>query len=129
MSEYDATIGDPEPVDNHFALEGGSVRIANEVLAGIAAMAASEVEGVAELAAGGPLGSLGDRVRHPNARGVRVESNEDECHVEITISVKYGKAIPEVAMAVQENVRRQLESMTGLHVAAVDVRVADIAFS
>ncbi|MBE3555962.1 MAG: Asp23/Gls24 family envelope stress response protein [Firmicutes bacterium] len=122
-------MGDPEPVGNDFALEGGSVRIANEVLAGIAAMAASEVDGVAELAAGGPLGSLGDRVRHPNARGVRVESNEDECHVEITISVKYGKAIPEVAMAVQENVRRQLESMTGLHVAAVDVRVADIAFS
>ena len=108
--------------------ELGSVNISEEVLAAIAGAAAIEVEGVSGL--GGGLGNdLAVVVgRKQLSRGVRL-SVEDECvTVDVSIMVKYGYVVPDVAKAVQEAVGSSVENTSGLQVKNVNVTVAGVNF-
>jgi uncharacterized alkaline shock family protein YloU len=90
-------------------------RVSEEAVAAIAALAASEVDGVA-LVGGSPLGRHG-------GRGVRVELGTREVALDVYLHVRYRARIPEVAQRVQERVREAVEGMTGLRVVQVDVYV------
>ena len=104
----------------------GKVQIAPEVLEVIAGMAASEVEGVAHMS-GGFVGEIAERLGRKNiARGVRVEVGTREAAVDVSIIVKYGHRIPEVARNIQDSVRNAIESMTGLSVVEVNVHIIDV---
>ena len=108
--------------------ELGNIHISEEVLAGIAAAAALETEGVSSLAAN--LGSdiaelLGKKSL---TKGVRVKMEDDKVEAELSILMKYGSTIPEMGKAVQDNVKQALENMTGLEVASVNVNVGGITF-
>lgn len=104
----------------------GKVQIAPEVLEVIAGMAASEVEGVAHMS-GGLVGDIAERLGRKNvARGVRVEVGTREAAVDVSIIVKYGHRIPEVARNIQDSVRNAIESMTGLSVVEVNVHIIDV---
>jgi uncharacterized alkaline shock family protein YloU len=106
--------------------ELGKVQIAPEVLEVIAGMAASEVEGVAHMS-GGFVGDIAERFGRKNAaRGVRVEVGTREAAVDVSIIVKYGHRIPEVARNIQDSVRNAIESMTGLTVVEVNVHIVDV---
>lgn len=106
--------------------ELGKVQIAPEVLEVIAGMAASEVEGVAHMS-GGFVGDIAERFGRKNvARGVRVEVGSREAAVDVSIVVKYGYRIPEVARNIQDSVRSAIESMTGLSVVEVNVHIIDV---
>ncbi len=106
--------------------ELGKVQIAPEVLEVIAGMAASEVDGVAHMS-GGFVGEIAERFGRKNvARGVRVEVGSREAAVDISIVVKYGHRIPEVARNIQDSVRNAIESMTGLTVVEVNVHIVDV---
>ncbi|WP_134683313.1 Asp23/Gls24 family envelope stress response protein [Brevibacillus migulae] len=106
--------------------ELGKVQIAPEVLEVIAGMAASEVEGVAHMS-GGFVGDIAERLGRKNiARGVRVEVGSREAAVDVSIIVKYGHRIPEVARNIQDSVRNAIESMTGLSVVEVNVHIIDV---
>jgi uncharacterized alkaline shock family protein YloU len=107
----------------------GAVRVANEVIASIAALAACEVEGVAgmdETAAR----HFGDWVRRQTAhRGVRVQVEADRSiHLEVITVDSEGK-LGEVASAVQANVVEATERMLGLEVGEVNVFVSSVAFA
>ncbi len=107
--------------------EQGNVYISEEVLAGISAAAALEIEGVSGLTAN--LGSdiaelLGKKSL---AKGVSVKTEDDKVVVTLSILMAYGHTIPEVGKAVQETVKNAVESMTGLEVSAVNVNVAGIS--
>lgn len=107
--------------------EQGNVYISEEVLAGISAAAALEIEGVSGLTAN--LGSdiaelLGKKSL---AKGVSVKTEDDKVVVTLSILMAYGHTIPEVGKAVQEAVKNAVESMTGLEVSAVNVNVAGIS--
>lgn len=108
--------------------EIGTITYANEVIAIIAGMATQEVEGVVEnpIAPGG-IADLFARSK-PATRGVKVEVGTEETSVDLTVNVEYGKPIQKVCTEVQENVRKAIETMTGLHVIKVDVHVAGISF-
>lgn len=98
-------------------------RVADDVIASIAGIAAAEVAGVAGLGGGLGLG-LGEVLgKRPAARGVRVEVGTREAAVDVYLHVAYGVQIPVVAQRVQENVKRAVESMTGLDVVEVNVHV------
>ena len=101
----------------------GNIHISEEVLASIAAAAALEVEGVAGMAA-----HLAERLGKSLTRGVHVKIEETYVTVDVSILMAYGATIPEVAKAVQENVKTAVESMTALQVAAVNVNVAGVVF-
>ena len=108
--------------------ELGNIHISEEVLAGIAAAAALEVEGVSGLAAN--LGSdIAELLGKKNlAKGVRIQMEDEKVTVDLSILMAYGHTIPEVGRAVQDGVKNAVESMTGLEIAAVNVNVGGITF-
>jgi uncharacterized alkaline shock family protein YloU len=105
------------------------------VVAKIAALAAREVTGVAELggtvagALSGALGRItGGGGNEPRTAGVNVEVGETQAAVDLTLKALYPASIHEVADAVRQNVRDRIESMTGLEVVEVNIAVVDLVF-
>ena len=86
----------------------GSVRIGDEVVSMIAGMAATEIDGIAGMSGGLVEGIAELLGRNYMSKGVKVEVGETEARVDLYIIVKYGERIPEVAISVQENVKRQI---------------------
>ena len=105
----------------------GTITYANEVIAIIAGVAANEVEGVAGMCSGGGITEVFGRNKNIT-KGVKVELGTEEAAVDIYLIVEYGTPIQTCAAAVQENVRKSIESMTGLHVVRVDVHVQGVSF-
>lgn len=111
---------------NNEEMDYGTVKIANEVVAIIAGLAATEVEGVAGMS-GGITGGISDMLGMKNlSKGVKVEVGEKECAIDIFIIVEYGSKISEIALKVQENVKEAVETMTGLNVIEVNVNVQGV---
>lgn len=106
---------------------GGTITYANEVIATIAGVAANEIDGIAGMCVSGGFGEILGRNRNMT-KGVKVEVGSQEAAVDLYIIVEYGKPIQKVAGEVQENVRKSLESLTGLHVVRVDVHVQGVSF-
>ncbi|MBP2662188.1 MAG: Alkaline shock protein 23 [Firmicutes bacterium] len=107
----------------------GSIRIADEVVGIIAGLAATEVAGVAGMSAG-LVGGIAEMLGKKNlSKGVKVEVGEREAAVDLYIIVEYGVRIPDVALRVQENVKRGIESMTGLDVVEVNIHVQGVGFA
>ncbi|MBE6973627.1 MAG: Asp23/Gls24 family envelope stress response protein [Ruminococcaceae bacterium] len=107
--------------------ELGNIHISEEVLAVIAAAAALEVEGVSSLASAGK--DLADLWGKKNlARGIHVQVENEQVQVELTIMVKYGYTILDVARAVQDAVFTNIESMSSLKVQSVNINVGGVSF-
>ncbi len=107
----------------------GSVKIADDVVAMIAALAATEVEGVAALS-GNMTNELLSRVGVKNAaRGTRVEVIQKKVKVDLAIMIEYGFNIPATCQRVQTKVKNAVENMTGLEVTDVNIRIAGINVS
>lgn len=107
----------------------GNVHISEEVLAAIAAAATLEVEGVDSLSAN--LGhDISELLGKRNlTKGIHIQLEEEQVRVELSILMTYGYKIPTVGAAVQGAVKAAIESMTGLTVSAVDVKVGGITFT
>ncbi|MGN0341324.1 MAG: Asp23/Gls24 family envelope stress response protein [Roseburia sp.] len=104
----------------------GQVHIADEVVAIIAGLAATEVEGVASMA-GNITNELVSKLGMKNlSKGVKVDVIEDTVDVEVSLNIAYGFSIPDVSAKVQERVKNAIETMTGLSVAMVNVRIATV---
>ena len=106
---------------------GGTISYANEVIATIAGVAANEIDGIAGMCVSGGFGEILGRNKNIT-RGVKVEVGSQEAAVDLYIIVEYGKPIQKLCAEVQENVRKALESLTGLHVVRVDVHVQGVSF-
>ena len=104
----------------------GTLKINNEVIASIARNAALQVDGV-EAIQRSPLATIADFFsRGYHNKGINLDISENEVKVGVTIVVRYGITIPDVASLVQENIRTAIEEMTGLSVAEVNVNIGDI---
>ena len=108
----------------------GTVSFATEVVATIAGLAVTEVEGVASMST--PTGGFADMFSRKNSRnftkGVRIDLDGNKVTVDVTIVVEYGSPVPDVAHSIQENVKKAIETMSGLDVHAVDVHVSGVSF-
>ena len=106
----------------------GCVKIADEVVSIIAGLAATEIDGIAGMS-GGLVGGIAEVLGRKNfSKGVKVEVGEKEAAIDLYIIVKYGVRIPDVALAAQENIKRAIETMTGLSVVEVNVHVQGVHF-
>lgn len=104
----------------------GEVKIADEVVAIIAALAATEVEGVASMA-GNITNELISRLGMKNlSKEVKVDVLEGVVTVSLTLNLKYNYSVVEVSGKVQEKVKNAIENMTGLEVADVNIKVAGV---
>jgi len=110
--------------------QDGTVSFATEVVATIAGLAATEVDGVASMSS--PSSGFADMFTRKNTRnftkGVRIDLDGNKVAVDITIVVEYGSPVPDVARSIQENVKKAIETMSGLDVRSVDVHVSGISF-
>ena len=104
----------------------GEVKIASEVVAVIAGLAANEVEGVHSMAGNLTNEIIGKLGGKNMSKGVKVILSGDTVHVDMTINMMYGYIIPKVSKQVQEKVSQQIENMTGLVVPEVNVRIAGV---
>lgn len=104
----------------------GEVQIADEVVAIIAGLAATEVKGVASMY-GNITNELVAKLGMKNlSKGVKIEVAGCKVRVELAINMEYGYSIPEVTGIVQDKVKSAIETMTGLEVADVNIRVAGV---
>lgn len=104
----------------------GEVRVADEVVAIIAGLAATEVAGVSSMA-GNITNELVSKLGMKNlSKGVKVTVNETSVIVDLALNLDYGTGIPEVSAKVQDKVKTAIETMTGLQVSSVNVRIAGI---
>ena len=109
------------------ASDQGSVRISEDVIASIAAIAASETEGVGNLYSG-----IGTNVaeflgKKSLAKGVKVVFHGDLVEVEVSLLAQYGYNICEVSKNVQSAVRSSIQSMTGMRTSAVNINVGGVS--
>ena len=101
----------------------GTVTCAGEVLATIAGLAAVDVPGVAGMS-GGFVDGLTELLGRKNlSKGIKIELGEKEIAVDAAIVAEYGRSIPEVAETIRKNIVQSIESMTGLRVREVNIRV------
>lgn len=102
------------------------VRIADEVVAIIAGLAATEVDGVDSMA-GNITNELVGKLGMKNlSKGVKVDVTEEHVSVDLSLNIKYGYNIPDVSERVQDRVKSAIENMTGLTVLDVNIRIAGV---
>ena len=116
-------MNENQNVDIDREQNNGQITYANEVISTIVSVATTEVDGISAIA--GNNGLLG---KGKLPRGVRVDMNGEDVSVDVSVTVDYGMPIQKVGRSAQENVRKSIESMTGLHVEKVDLHVVGVSF-
>ena len=104
----------------------GEVKIADEVVAIIAALAATEVEGVASMSGNITNVVIGKLGIKNLSKGVKVDVLEGVVTVSLALNLKYDYNIMDVTRKVQDKVKNAVENMTGLEVADVNIKVAGV---
>ncbi|MBO6112484.1 MAG: Asp23/Gls24 family envelope stress response protein [Lachnospiraceae bacterium] len=102
----------------------GEVKIADDVVASIAVLAAREVEGFDDME--GNTTRLMNSVKARQPKGVRVDVVNNMVRVDLTARLKYGYGIRETCSKIQEKIKTAIENMTGLKVTDVNIRVAGV---
>ena len=104
----------------------GEVKIADEVVTVIAGLAATDVDGVASME-GNITNELVSKLGVKNlSKGVKVHVGEQDVVVNLALNIKYGCEIPKVSSAVQDKVKTAIETMTGLNVSEVNIKIAGV---
>lgn len=106
--------------------QNGSISFANDVVATIAGLATIEIEGVAGMS-GGLSGGLAELLGRKNlTKGVKVEVGKEECAIDLYIVVDYGVEIPVISGKIQANVKKAVETMTGLRVVETNIHIQGV---
>lgn len=104
----------------------GKVQIADDVVAVIAGLAATEVKGVSAMA-GNITNEIMAKVGRKNlSKGVKITINKDRVKIGLAIMMEYGYNIPGTCSKVQDKVKSAVENMTGLTVTDIDIRIASV---
>jgi len=108
------------------SIQVGQIKIADEVIAIIASLAATEVNGIYGMA-GNITGEIVERLGKKNlSKGVKVELGDNDVSIALFLVIRLGYKIPEIAEQVQQKVKYALETMTGLSVIEVNVHIMGV---
>ncbi len=106
----------------------GKIKIADNVAAAIANIAAQEVDGVVKVI-GSSTSPITEMFGKRNlAKGVKINMDEEGTNIELALVILHGVNIVKIAEEVQRNVKEAVESMTGISVKNVDITISDIVF-
>lgn len=122
MSDY--TVD--ECVSESENIKLGNICIADDVVASIAGIAATEVKGVSKLTGNISKELIGKLGKKSLANGVKIEIEDGNVSCMISLEVEYGNSIKKVSEEVQSKVKQAIENMTGLNVVVVNVTVSGI---
>ena len=129
MEEENKNVENGEIVelDEEIKTENEGIQISSDVVAVIAGVAVSEVQGVSGMS-GGFAGGITEVLSGKKnlAKGIKVDINEDTAKIDVNIIVEYGSRIPDVAFEIQNRVKKSVENMTGLKVEEVNVHVQGV---
>ena len=129
MEEENKNVENGEVVElnEEIKTENEGIQISSDVVAVIAGVAVSEVQGVSGMS-GGFAGGITEVLSGKKnlAKGIKVEINEDIAKIDVNIIVEYGSRIPDVAFEIQNRVKKSVENMTGLKVEEVNVHVQGV---
>ena len=129
MEEENKNVENGEVVelDEEIKTENEGIQISSDVVAVIAGVAVSEVQGVSGMS-GGFAGGITEVLSGKKnlAKGIKVEINDDIAKIDVNIIVEYGSRIPDVAFEIQNRVKKSVENMTGLKVEEVNVHVQGV---
>ena len=119
--------GEVVELEEEIKSENDGIQISSDVVAVIAGVAVSEVQGVSGMS-GGFAGGITEVLSGKKnlAKGIKVEINEDTARIDVNIIVEYGSRIPDVAFEIQNRVKKSVENMTGLKVEEVNVHVQGV---
>lgn len=106
----------------------GKIEIAPEVIEVIAGIAASEVEGVAQMRGNFATGVVERLGKKNHGKGIRVELTDEGIKLDVYCLMNFGVSIPTVAQKVQDNIRQTLYNMTALEAEEVNVHIVGVAF-
>ena len=104
----------------------GEVQIADEVVATIAGLAATEVEGVASMAGNVTKELIGKLGVKNLSKGVKVLVTDNNVDVDLALNIDYGYSIMKVSEKVQDRVKSAIENMSGLEVFMVNIRIMNV---
>ena len=116
-----------EIIETETTEENEGIQISNDVIAVIAGVAVSEVQGVSSMA-GGFAGGISEVLSGKKnlAKGIKVDKEENKVKIDVNIIVEYGTRIPDIAFELQNRVKTSVENMTGLKVEEVNVHVQGV---
>ena len=119
-------VKNTEKVENEEEIENG-IEISNDVIAVIAGVAVSEVQGVSAMASGF-AGGISEVLsgKKNMAKGIKVDKTEDKVKIDVNIIVEYGTRIPDIAFEIQNRVKKSVENMTGFIVEEINVHVQGV---
>lgn len=104
----------------------GNVSIADDVVAAIAGVAATKVEGVSKLTGNIPNELVSKLGKKNLSKGVKVLLDGKDVIVDLSLEINYGYNIKKISIAVQDRVKQAIENMTGLNTVAVNVKISAI---
>ncbi|MCR4719889.1 MAG: Asp23/Gls24 family envelope stress response protein [Firmicutes bacterium] len=109
--------------------DGGKVNISDDVVASIAGIATSEIDGVYSMS-GGVASGIAEKLgaKKSPQKGVKVDVKPDGAIIDLYAVVEFGVRIPELAWSIQENVKNSVETMTGIDVSCVNVHIDGVHF-
>lgn len=108
--------------------ENGTITYSSDVIATIAGVAATEIDGVVSLS-GGIAGGLAELLGKKNVtNGIKVELLDKEAKLSLYVNIKHGAILADVAEKLQQEVKHSVEMMTGLSVSEVNVYIQSIVF-
>ncbi len=116
-----------EIIETETTEENEGIQISNDVIAVIAGVAVSEVQGVSSMA-GGFAGGISEVLSGKKnlAKGIKVDKEENKVKIDVNIIVEYGTRIPDIAFEIQNRVKTSVENMTGIKVEEVNVHVQGV---
>ena len=104
----------------------GEVKIADDVVATIAGLATTEVEGVASMQ-GNLTNEIVGKLGVKNlSKGVKIELMRGKVHAELSVIMRYGYSIPNTCNSIQDRVKTAIDNMTGLDVESVNIRIVGV---
>lgn len=130
ITELELMPHDGEIIDFEAFEVGGETRISEDVVAGIASVAAKEIPGVADVGLRSFGGVLSERLggSERTARGVNAEVGTKETILDVTLKVNYGFSIPKTAVAVRQNIANKVLEYCGLRAKEINLHVARLDF-
>ncbi|QQZ10896.1 Asp23/Gls24 family envelope stress response protein [Heyndrickxia vini] len=106
----------------------GKVEIAPEVIEVIAGIAASEVEGVAQMRGNFASGVAEKLGRKNHGKGVKVDLTDEGIVIDVYCTMNFGVSIPTVAQKIQDNIRQALLNMTALEAKEINIHIVGVQF-